>query len=165
MSTDLRQAALAAALRALKQIAAMDENATRADDLGRAAAIARAALAASPSSPCAPAEPAAQKVYGPFYNVDDLMASLKSDEPTAEPAAQGGERSHAICRMCGGTGAGGGDSEWCTHCGATGREPSKVDEQTLMALWDETATRDDRVLAFGFAVAEHVALVCRMDGA
>lgn len=70
------------------------------------------------------------------------------------------------CHKCGGTGAGGGDEgEWCLHCVGTGKEPSKVDEETLMALWDETASRDDRVLAFGFAVAQHVAMVCRMDGA
>lgn len=71
------------------------------------------------------------------------------------------------CRSCGGTGAAPMDSEieWCTHCAGCGKEPSKVDEETLQALWDATAGRDDRVLAFGFAVANHVALVCRMDGA
>ena len=75
-------------------------------------------------------------------------------------------RLHYPCHKCGGTGAGASDEgEWCLHCSRTGKEPSKVDEETLMALWEETATRDDRVLAFGFAVAQHVAMVCRMDGA
>ena len=73
---------------------------------------------------------------------------------------------HYPCRMCGGTGAASSNEEdhWCTHCGATGREPSKIDDALLLALWDETANRDDRVLAFGFAGAQHVAAVCRMDG-
>ena len=80
----------------------------------------------------------------------------------------GPTRLHYPCRMCGGTGAAppqADENEWCQHCAATGREPSKVDDELLMALWDETAGRDDRVLAFGFAVAQHVAAVCRMDGA
>jgi len=85
------------------------------------------------------------------------------------PVRPGSEaRLHYPCRMCGGTGAAppqADENDWCQHCAATGREPSKVDDELLLSLWDETAGRDDRVLAFGFAVAQHVAMVCRMDGA
>jgi len=34
---------------------------------------------------------------------------------------------------------------------------SKIDDDTMVALWDATATRDDRVIAFGRAVEAEAA--------